>query len=1078
MFQISKDSIYYLSTPMKFKKGMEYYSSNRVKSVSFNEELMLFDATVIGTRPYNVQIQFGKEGRIKDYSCTCTDNTRTESCCKHITAVLLLIKSKDEQGFFNSASQKKAAKEIFEFFNNKTGNMKTAIKVEYTLELLKTKVSNIKRGPAAALTLRIGTDRLYIVRNVGELLECFKNDKELVYGKGFSFDPAIHNFAEKDLAIISYLSEMWQNENLIDYLTGDIKKQSIFRDKEIFLSDGALKRLLELLSPLSFNVITDGQTLENVVIQVRDIPVDFTLTKNASTVDLGIDTKYPLHMATSDCEYFLYKNSICKVSQYQKEYLKPFIQYVQKENNNRISFLDNDKERLFTEILPFIEKTGKVLIDEELQALVERPEFEPEIYLDRFEYIITADVKFKYGDRVINPFSADRAKPSFDKILIRNLEAESNILDVLAETDCKVSSNRIYLDEEEKIFDFVNYVIPKLQEHAQVYYSESFKAMSFKKQLSFSGFLRLNSLNGFLEFNFNIEGVEREELPNIFDSIRQKKKYFRLKDGAFLPLEAESLLNMAEILEQLDLSSSDIEGEFIKLPKYRALYIDNMLKESGMKFFERNTAVKDLIHDIQDPAETEYKIPRSIKGTLRDYQKLGFKWMKTLSHYGLGGILADDMGLGKTLQVITLLEFDKQSSGSRPSIVIVPTSLIYNWCSEVHKFAPDMSVTAVVGNKTERQELIRQGIGSDLVVTSYALIRRDIDDYAPYNFRYCILDEAQHIKNPLSQASKAVKQIASEHRLALTGTPMENNLTELWSVFDFILPGYLCSHSKFAEKYETPISKGDTSSLSSLGRQIRPFILRRLKQDVLKELPEKIEHVIEAELTQEQKKLYVAYLEEAKGELFSEIKEKGFEKSQIKILSILTRLRQLCCHPSLFVEDYEGDSGKLQLLMEVVEDSLTAGHRILLFSQFTSMLGIIRGWLEEAGINYLYLDGTTPADERMKLVRSFNSGEGDIFLLSLKSGGTGLNLTGADTVIHYDPWWNPAVEDQATDRAYRIGQTKTVHVMKLVTHGTIEEKILNLKERKKQLVDAVIQSGETLLTKMTQQELTELFEIN
>ncbi|MDF2984706.1 MAG: SNF2-related protein [Eubacterium sp.] len=1077
MFQISKDIIYYLSTPIKFKKGMEYYNSNRIKAVSFNEELLLFDATVIGTRPYNVQIQFGKEGRIKSYSCTCPDNSKTESCCKHIAAVLFLIKSKDEQGFFNSATQKKSVKEIFEFFNSKSAGMKTKVNVEYNLELLKTKAAYIKRGPAAVLTLRIGIDRFYIVRNVGELLECLKNNKELVYGKGFSFDPSIHAFTDKDEAIISYLYEMWQNENLIDYLTGDVKKQSVFRDKDIFLSDASLKRILKLMQPLSFNVNIDGQVIENVTIAVKDIPVDFTLTRNASTVDLDIDTKHPIHMVTSDCEYFLYQNQICKVSLHQKDYLKPFIQYIQKEKQNKISFLDHDKERFFTEILPFIEKTGQVYIDEELQSLVERPEFEPEIYLDRFEDIITADVRFKYGDRIINPFSADRDKPSFDKILIRNPEGEGNILDILAETDCKVSGNKIYLDEEEKIFDFVNYVIPKLQVHSQVFYSESFKALSFKRLPSFSGFLRLNSINGFLEFNFNIEGVERDELASIFDSLKQKKKYFRLKDGAFLPLESESLLNMAEIIDQLELTSRDIEEEFVQIPKYRALYIDNILKESGMKFFERNTALKDLIHDIQDPAETEYKIPKSIKGTLRDYQKLGFKWMKTLSHYGLGGILADDMGLGKTLQVITLLEYEKQVSGCCPSIVIVPTSLIYNWCSEVHKFAPGMSVTAVVGNKSERQELIKAGVNTGLIVTSYALIRRDFDDYKDYNFRYCILDEAQHIKNPLSQASKAVKQITSQHRLALTGTPMENNLSELWSVFDFILPGYLHSHSKFVERYESPISKGDNTTLASLSKQIRPFILRRLKQDVLKELPEKIEHVIEAELTQEQKKLYIAYLEQAKGELFSEIREKGFERSQIKILSVLTRLRQLCCHPSLFVENYEGDSGKLQLLKEVVEDSLTAGHRILLFSQFTSMLAIIRTWLEDTGIDHLYLDGATPADERMKLVRSFNNGEGNIFLLSLKSGGTGLNLTGADTVIHYDPWWNPAVEDQATDRAYRIGQTKTVHVMKLVTHGTIEEKILSLKDRKKQLVDAVIQSGETMLTKMTQQELTDLFEI-
>lgn len=1077
MFHISKDSIYYLSTPIKFNRGLDYYKSKRVRSVSFNEDMFLFDASVIGMHPYNVQIQFDKNGDLKDYSCTCHDFSDTNSCCKHIISVLFLINAKDEQGFFNSANQKQASKEIFDFFQSISNTSKTEINVEFSLELFKSKSPFAKIGPSAILTMRMGLDRLYIVRNINEMLECILNNKELVFGKGFSFDPVIHDFRETDKPIISYIQEIWQNENLNDYMSGDIKKQSTFKSKDIFLSEAALKHLLKLLKSSIFNVILDEQVLENVCIVDKDIPIEFILTKNAAAVELNINTKYPIHQITSNCEYFLYKGNIHKVSKPQQEYFKPFFQYISNQKLNKITFQNQDKERFFAELLPFVEKIGHVSIDDDLLAMVERPEFEPEIYLDRLEDIITADVKFKYGERAINPFSAGGSQSTSDKILIRDIERERIILDILAETDCKVSGNKIYLDEEEKIFDFVNYVIPKLQEYSQVYYSESFKAMSFRKILSFSGALRLNSLNDFLEFSFDIDGVQKDELAAIFDSIKQKKKYYRLKDGAFLPLESDELNKMAELIDQLDLNYSDIENDIIELPKYRALYIDNMLKESGMKFFERNSALKNLIRDIQEPAETEYKIPETIKGTLRDYQKLGFKWLKTLSVYGLGGILADDMGLGKTLQVITLLQYEKQISGSSTSIVVVPTSLIYNWCSEVHKFAPEMTVTAVVGNKLERESLIKAGLSSDILVTSYALIRRDIDKYKNLSFRYCILDEAQHIKNPASQASKAVKQLVSKNKLALTGTPMENNLTELWSVFDFILPGYMHSHSKFVEKYEVPISKGDTSALASISKQLKPFILRRLKKDVLKELPEKIEHIIEAELTEEQKKLYVAYLEQAKGDLFKEISEKGFEKSHMKILSVLTRLRQLCCHPALFVDSYSGDSGKFLLLKEVVEDSLMSGHRILLFSQFTSMLAIIREWLIESNIDYSYLDGSTPAEERIRLVRDFNNGESKIFLLSLKSGGTGLNLTGADTVIHYDPWWNPAVEDQATDRAYRIGQTKNVHVMKLVTHGTIEEKILSLKDRKKQLVDAVIQSGETLITKMSQQDLAALFEM-
>ncbi len=1077
MFKISKDTIYYLSTPMRFKKGMDYFRDKRIKSLSFNQDMLLFDSTVLGTRPYNVQAQFAKSGNLTDYSCTCSDFEKTGKGCKHIAAVLFLIKEKDEQGFFNSSVQKKAAKDIFQFFSDKGSGVKLPINVEYNLEIISRRFSIPKKGPIASLSLRIGTDRFYVVRNVRQMLESLKTGTELIFGKGFTFDPAIYGFKENDKPVISYLQEILQNENLLHYFTGELSKYSTFIDKDIFLSEAALKRLLQLLHEIPFNVINNNIKIQNVVIQNEDIPLEFTLTGNSSSIDLNIDTKLPLHQITSDSEYFLYGETIYRVSEAQRNYFKPFFTYMQQENINRITFIEKDKERFFSEVLPYVEKTGRVYIDENVQEMVQRMDFEPEIYLDKYEDIITADVKFKYGERIINPFSAFGDTATLGKILVRDMEKEGIIVDLLGESDFKVNGNRIYLDEEEKIFDFVNTIVPKLQEYTQIFYSDSFKAMTIKRLPSFSGFLRLNTLNNFLEFSFDMEGVDRDELSSIFQNVREKKKYFRLKSGAFLPLDSEGLLTMSEIIEQLELSGDDLDSELVQLPMYRAFFIDGMLKETGMKFFERNKAFKDLVHDIHEPSETEFQIPQALKGTLRNYQKLGFKWLKTLSTYGLGGILADDMGLGKTLQIITLLQYDKNVSGPATSIVIVPTSLIYNWCSEIDKFAPDLKITAVVGNKAEREELIKAAADSDLIVTSYALIRRDIDNYKDYMFRYCILDEAQHIKNPGSQAAKAVKQLVSQHRFALTGTPMENNLTELWSVFDFILPGYLRSHGKFVEKFESPISKGDSTALTSLSKQLKPFILRRLKQDVLKELPEKIEHIIQADLTEEQKKLYIAYLEQAKGDIFKEINQNGYERSQIKILSVLTRLRQLCCHPALFVDNYEGDSGKLLLLKEIVVDSLTSGHRILLFSQFTSMLAIIRQWLQEDGVDYLYLDGSTPAEERMKMVKNFNNGQGQIFLLSLKSGGTGLNLTGADTVIHYDPWWNPAVEDQATDRAYRIGQLKTVHVMKLVTHGTIEEKILSLKDRKKQLVDAVIQSGETLITKMTKEELTELFEL-
>ncbi len=613
MFKISKDTIYYLSTPMRYKKGMDYFRDKRIKSLSFNQEMLLFDATVLGTRPYNVQVRFTKSGGLTDFLCTCSDYEKTGKGCKHIAAVLFLVKEKDEQGFFNSIVHKKAAKDIFQFFSDKSSSVKIPVNVEFNLEFIGRRFSITKKGPLASLSLRIGTDRLYVVRNIRQLLESLKTGNEIVFGKGFTFDPVIHDFKESDKPVISYLQELLQNENLLYYFIGDSSKNSTFIDKDIFLSEAALKRLLQLLQDIPFNIINNNIKIKNVLIQNENIPLEFSLTGNASSIDLNINTKLPLYQITSDFEYFLHGETVYRVSEAQREYFKPFFNYMQQENTNRITFIEKDKERFFSEVLPYVEKTGQIYIDENVQEMVLRVDLEPEIYLDKFEDIITADVKFKYGDRIINPFSAFENQVPTGKILVRNMEKERIIIDILGESDFKVNGNRIYLDEEEKIFDFVNTIIPKLQEYAQIFYSDSFKAMTIRRLPSFSGFLRLNTLNNFLEFSFDMEGIDRAELSSIFQNVREKKKYFRLKNGAFLPLDSEGLITMSEIIDQLDLTWEDLDNELVQLPMYRAFFIDGMLKENGMKFFERNKAFKDLVHDIHEPPRLNFKFPKPLK---------------------------------------------------------------------------------------------------------------------------------------------------------------------------------------------------------------------------------------------------------------------------------------------------------------------------------------------------------------------------------------------------------------------------------------------------------------------------------
>jgi SNF2 family DNA or RNA helicase len=512
------------------------------------------------------------------------------------------------------------------------------------------------------------------------------------------------------------------------------------------------------------------------------------------------------------------------------------------------------------------------------------------------------------------------------------------------------------------------------------------------------------------------------------------------------------------MVEYLNIKDSDLDKEKILLSRYNALYIEQSTMDKGLKI-EKDKKFKELISNLSEVKDEEVEPKEEINKIMRDYQKFGFKWLKTLAKCGFGGILADEMGLGKTLQAISFIQSETEQGEKLPSLVVAPTSLVYNWKDEVEKFAPDLKTLVISGDKKERREKLKEIYKYDIILTSYPLIRRDIEDYEEIQFKYCFLDEAQHIKNPNSINSKAVKELKAKAYFALTGTPIENSLTELWSIFDFIMPGYLMSHSKFSHKYEGPIVKDNNlMALKELNKHIKPFMLRREKKDVIKELPPKIEHKIVVEMTKEQKKLYAAYLTQSKEEVDMEIREKGFKNSRFKILSILTRLRQICCDPTTFVDNFKGESGKMEALDDLLEDSIKSGNRILLFSQFTSVLKNIEKRLKKNKIEYMYLDGQTPMEDRGGLVKSFNEGEGKVFLISLKAGGTGLNLTAADTVIHFDPWWNPAVEEQASDRAHRIGQKKTVQVIKLIARGSIEEKIYELQQKKKEIIKNVMDS--------------------
>lgn len=944
------------------------------------------------------------------------------------------------------------------------------------------------RHISALLQLKVGLDRLYVVKDLKEFLSAIKNGRPLVFGMKFTYDPTLHSFKEEDQPVIAMLQEMLEQYEAITEIKSSYYStysRSPFSEKPFYLSRYSLGKLLDAVDNKSFSLtVGSTRTLKSLrprstqVIR-QELPLNFSLEAKDQDLALALKSKLPIQL-TEDGRYYVYNQEIFLASPEQKDFLPNFIKALSAKSNPTITFSANQKDTFASEALPFIEKLGSITIEPELASKFIKEDLQPRIYFDRIgENGISARLEFHYGDIMINPFSAkvgsSGTSSTGDYILIRDIQQERKIFNIFEEADFIVSQGRINLDDDEKIFDFTVNWLPLLQDLAETFYSDDFK-LKIRTSTSFSGRIRLDESLDMLEISFQYSDIDQGEIANIFNSLKMKKKYYRLRDGSFLDLKQPELESIALLFDHLDFKGDDLNNQILHLPKFRAMYIDSFLRQVNLPGIQRNKAFKQLVQAILEPQDGEFEPPTILEHILRDYQKTGFKWLKTLSSYGLGGILADDMGLGKTLEVLAFILSEKPSTS--PALVIAPTSLVYNWQAEGEKFTPDLNILVVEGTPQERQEQLTLVEQSDLVVVSYAVLRRDIESFSQLDFSYCFLDEAQNIKNPQTLNAKSVQHIKAKGYFALTGTPIENSLSELWSLFNFFMPGYLLSHKEFHKKYAVPITKGDSEALLELSRHTKPFILRRLKKDVLKELPPKIETQMIASLTEEQRKIYLAYLQQTKSQIAQELATSGFAKSHIKILAALTRLRQICSHPAMFIDNYTGGSGKMLLFQEIVEDALASGHRILVFSQFTSMLDIISDDLDTKEIDHFYLSGSTKALERTHMAQAFNNGQGKVFLISLKAGGTGLNLIGADTVIHFDPWWNPAVEDQATDRAHRIGQNNSVQVIRLLTQGTIEEKVNALQSKKKKLIDSVIQPGETMLSKLTEQELKEIFEIS
>ncbi|MGL5753055.1 MAG: DEAD/DEAH box helicase, partial [Paraclostridium sp.] len=666
-------------------------------------------------------------------------------------------------------------------------------------------------------------------------------------------------------------------------------------------------------------------------------------------------------------------------------------------------------------------------------------DFNTEFYFDKEDSKLICEIKYIYTN------GEDNNPIEHEGYIIRNFKKEYDVEDKLYSYNFYNRKDKYVLNVDDWIeFEFFRDKINELKEIGDVYYSDRLKNIKIYKNVNIKANFSLLNQN-YLDFDFSIEDIDKDEYKDILKAFKSKRKFFKLKNDSFLDLQDEKLNKFFALVDDIkDKNMLKDDEATYRLGMSNSLYLNELLEDEDLGFIKGVDEIKERSEKFKSMSDLEVTVPQTLNATLREYQVRGLQWFKTMSYFDFGGILADEMGLGKTIQTITFLLSEK----GKKSIIITPTSLIYNWKNEFETFAPSLNVVVLHGNKNERTSLYKQIDKADVILTTYGVLKNDFEDYGNKMFDYCIIDEAQNIKNPYSQSSEVVKNIQARVKFALTGTPIENNLLELWSIFDFIMPGYLYSKNRFKEEF---IKSSD--NYEELRKQIQPFILRRLKKDVLTQLPDKIETKFFVEMTTEQKKAYQTYAEN----IIEKMKNSDLKKDKITILSYLTTLRQLCLDPSIKVDDYTGGSGKIEVLKELVHENIQGNHKMLVFSQFTSVLKNIGKEFEKENIKYFYLDGTTNAKDRIGLVNEFNqSKDTSVFLISLKAGGTGLNLTGADVVVHFDPWWNPAIENQATDRAHRYGQENVVEVIKLIAKGTIEEKIVKLQEVKKELIDRVI----------------------
>ena len=1049
------------------------------------------------TKVYQTRI-FIKGSQIYDYSCSCAEGNSFRGPCVHAKALQEAFARQQKAEHTPPVSTSPEIRMMIREYTNR--EVARILGEEEREPVYLHPYLQIRRGEVL-LEARIGREKRYIVKNLLEFAQAVHSGKRVEYGKGMAFEHVPSAFAPESRPFLDLLLEeadayIRHYEEMRGHAGLPLPVM-----RALTLGSAARDRLFDLLE--GKEVQTEDEKGAERVCRVERKDPRFPVEVEARGD--GIAVTVPSALTSFRGEQRLYVADglhLFGCSELYTETMGVFLE--QMEQGGRECGSRKEKRELLVGSRDIPLFYARVLEGMEALGILQSPEidwekYRPEALKARFEFDSDSPDELRlrptlsYGDFTFSPL-ADEHVP---REICRDVPAEFYISRLITRYFSyweDESGELVIRGDEEALYQVLSEGMPQFQEVGEVWLSESVRHLRVLPPPEVSMGVSLGG--GWLDLKIETAGIDPAELLQVLSEYRQKKKYYRMKNGEFLQLSGGGLQALDSLTADLGLTKSEFQAGEAKIPAYRAFYLDSLSGDGRMKLFQRDEAYGMMVRDLKTAQSVSYAVPAVLEKTLREYQKIGYTWMRTLARYHFGGILADDMGLGKTLQVIALLTAfyqekteqkaaGNEGSGSElplPSLIVCPASLVYNWGQEFARFSPEIRVLLIAGTAKERQEQLEEQMrmeaseGAQVIITSYDLLKRDRAAYLGRTFEYEIIDEAQVIKNAKTQGAKAVKEISANVRFALTGTPVENRLSELWSIFDFLMPGFLYGYRKFRERYELPIVKNqDPEALTALRRMTGPFVLRRLKKDVLRELPGKEERIDYSAASGRQQKLYTASALKLKEALAGGA---WSGNGKLEVLSQLMRLRQICCDPALCFEDYTGESAKLETCVSLIASASAAGHKILLFSQFASMLERIQERLLQEGISSHLLVGATPKEERSRMVQAFASDEVPVFLISLKAGGTGLNLTAADIVIHYDPWWNVAAQNQATDRAYRIGQEKPVTVYKLILKDTIEENLLKLQNAKLALAAQVVSEGMVSLGDLSQNELMELFEQN